>query len=670
MDALNISLSILAILLAGLIVYFQYYYRQTINRDIKLLSFFRFVTIFGIMMLLINPGFIQTELDIIKPKLLLAVDNSESIKYSGSEKIVRQMVKDFESDKELNDRFEMNRFQFGERLSSDTLLSFNESQTYIFKAIEGLNLFSNKHSSPIVLISDGHQTYGKSYAFMSSKSQVYPIVIGDTLSSADLEINLVNVNAYATLKNKFPVEVYLNYKGDDAIETVFVVEKDKSIVHSEKVNFSQDNKSVQLEFHLPADGIGMQLYDARLIPFEGEDNINNNSYNFGVEVIDEKTKVAVIYEVLHPDLGMIKRSIESNQQREVTLVHIDDVSNIDAAISIFILYQPVNGFGKSFERLAVNDASYFIITGMHTNWRFLNEAQDVFSKEISGVSENYFPVYQSNFKLFHTEDLGFDKFAPLSDAFGSISFNSPYEALLNKSVNGIESEDPLLVAFQEGINRRLVLFGEDIWKWRMNSFIATGSYEKFDQFFNSLIQYLHLSDKKKDMDLIYDPVYHANDLIKIKLKNYDSNLNPDLNSNIILQFKDSTEGIPFYVKDHLYETQLPVLNQGKYNFDVINKDTNKKKRGSFMVVPYTAEQEKTGADHHSLEQLAQNSKGQVFYQDQFQELKSFLMENPGFRPMEKENTKMISLIDWKWLLGLIVLSLSLEWLIRKYRGLI
>jgi len=70
-----------------------------------------------------------------------------------------------------------------------------------------------------------------------------------------------------------------------------------------------------------------------------------------------------------------------------------------------------------------------------------------------------------------------------------------------------------------------------------------------------------------------------------------------------------------------------------------------------------------------LKQLAINSKGQIFYQDQFQELKSFLLENPGFRPVEKENTKMISLIDWKWLLGLIVLSLSMEWLIRKYRGL-
>ena len=669
MDALNVFLSFLAAILAGLIVYFQYYYKQKVNRDTRLLSFFRFVTFLGMMLLLINPGFVKTEMQIIKPKLQLAVDNSESIMYSKSENIVRQLVDNFESDDELKDRFEINRFHFGERLSSDTLLSFNESQTNIYKGIEDLNLISSQKSTPIVLISDGHQTYGKSYAYMSSKNQIFPIAVGDTMARADLEINLVNVNAFATLENKFPVEVYLNYKGEDTIETTFVVEKDKEIVHSEKVTFSEGDKNIQLEFHLPAEGIGMQLYHARLLPFEGEDNSNNNSFNFGVEVIDEKTQVALIYEVVHPDLGMIKRSIEANQQREVSLIHINEVSDMDPDISIFILYQPTIGFTKTFERIAKNDVSYFMITGMHTNWRFLNKVQDVFTKEISGVSENYFPVYQSNFKNFYTEDLGFDTFAPLSDYFGGIRFNTAYETLLSKSINGIEAEDPLLAAYQQGINRRLVLFGENIWKWRMNSFISTGSYEKFDQFFNSLIQYLQLSNKKKDMELIYDPVYHANDLIKIKLKNYDANLKPDLNATIVFQFKDSVEGIPFYVKRNLYETQLPVLKQGKYNFDVINKDSNKKKKGSFIVVPFTLEQEKTGADGNSLKQLAINSKGQIFYQDQFQELKSFLLENPGFRPVEKENTKMISLIDWKWLLGLIVLSLSMEWLIRKYRGL-
>ena len=669
MDALNIFLSILAVVIAGLIVYYQYYYKQKVSQDSKILSLFRFVTFFGILMLLINPGFIQNSTEIIKPNLMLAVDNSESIAHSGSEEIVRQLVYDFNTDRELNKRFDMISFQFGERLSSDTLLNFEESQSNIYKAVKDINLVSSQKSSPIILITDGNQTYGQAYAYMNSKHKVFPVVIGDTIVKSDLEISLVNVNAYATLENKFPVEVYLNYQGKAALETQFVIEKDGVVIHSEKVVFSKDRLNHRLEFHLPADQMGMQLYKARLIPFEGEDNTLNNSFDFGIEVIDEKTKVAVVYDVLHPDLGMIKRSVESNQQRTVELVPVDEFAKLEKDFSIFILYQPNEGFKEIMEQLVEDDISYFIITGTHTNWDYLNKAQSAFTREKSGVTENYFPVYQDNFKAFQTEDLGFDSFGPLIDYFGNLNFNVPYESLLTQSVNGIKSNDPLLAGYQEGINRRVVLFGENIWKWRLNSFKTNNSFEKFDQFFNSLIQYMHLTDKNKSMELIYNAVYHSKDPIIIKVKNYDSNLNPELNSDIIFQFKDVEESIPFYVKNKAFETQIPTLKEGKYQFDVINKNSKKKQSGSFMVVPFTLEQEKTRANAKGLNRLSMNSEGQVFYQDQFVELKQVLLENPSFRSVEKENIKMISLIDWKWLLGLIILSLGLEWLIRKYRGL-
>lgn len=669
MDALNIFLSILAVAIAGLIVYYQYYYKQKVSQDSKILSLFRFITFFAILMLLINPEFIQNSTEIIKPKLMLAVDNSESIAHSGSEKIVRQLVSDFNKDVALNERFDMSRFQFGERLSSDTLLNFEATQSNIYKAVKDMNLVSSQKSSPIILITDGNQTYGQAYSYMNSKQKIFPIVIGDTIVKPDLEISLVNVNAYATLDNKFPVEVFLNYEGKATLETQFIIEKEGVTIYSEKIMFSKDQMNYGLEFHLPADQMGMQLYKARLIPFESEDNILNNSFDFGIEVIDEKTKVAVVYDILHPDLGMIKRSIESNQQRTVELVTVDAFSKMEKDFSIFVLYQPGEGFKEIMEQLIADDISYFIITGTHTNWNFLNNVQGAFTRDESGVTENYFPVYQDGFKSFQIEDPGFDSFGPLIDYFGNINFNVPYESLLTQSVHGIESNDPLLVGYQEGINRRVVLFGENIWKWRLSSFKATNSFEKFDQFFNSLIQYLHLTDKNKSMELIYNAVYHSNDPVIIKVKNYDSNLKPDLNSDIIFQFKDAEESIPFYVNNNAYETQIPTLKEGKYEFDIINKNSKKKQSGSFMVVPFTLEQEKTRANVESLIRLSINSEGQLFFQDQFQDLKQVLLGNPSFKSVERENIKMISLIDWKWLLGLIVLSLSSEWLIRKYRGL-
>ncbi len=57
----------------------QYYYKHKVSQDSKILSLFRFVTFFGILMLLINPGFIQNSTEIIKPNLMLAVDNDQDL---------------------------------------------------------------------------------------------------------------------------------------------------------------------------------------------------------------------------------------------------------------------------------------------------------------------------------------------------------------------------------------------------------------------------------------------------------------------------------------------------------------------------------------------------------------------------------------------------------------
>ena len=47
-----------------------------------------------------------------------------------------------------------------------------------------------------------------------------------------------------------------------------------------------------------------------------------------------------------------------------------------------------------------------------------------------------------------------------------------------------------------------------------------------------------------------------------------------------------------------------------------------------------------------------------------------LLEDERFATIQKSKRSVIPLIDYKYLLGLIALALSLEWFIRKYNGLI
>lgn len=670
MNALNLFLSVLAILIAGLIVYFQYYHKQKISFDIKLLSFLRFVSIFFILILLINPKFEQNYSEIHKPSLLIGVDNSLSIAHLDREDELRDLRQFFLKDKDLNNRFDIGLYKFGSGISIDTLLSFEESQTDIYKLIDGLNNLAPEQSSAIVLLTDGNQTYGRNYAFMDSKNPVFPIVIGDTLEAKDIEISRVNVNAYASLDNNFEVELFLNSNVKEDVNSKLVIEKNGVILYSTNVSFTKTKQSVLVDLFLSSDSIGMQLYKANLSPFLGEKNVLNNSYNFGVEVLDEQSEVAIVYNVLHPDLGMLKRSIETNKQRKASLVAVNDFDTKIYKDAIVLLYQPDESFTSLFDLLEKNNRNYLVITGSRTDWEILNALQNNFYKKTTGLVEDIFPVYKNSFSTFYTEDIGYQNLPPLSGSFGEIEFNTDHDVLLSQKINDLKTTIPLLVVYGDNNAKRIALFGEGIWKWRAQSFRSETSFDKFDLFLNSLIQYLQLEDRKQNMDLFYEPVYNANEAIRIQVKNYDQNLNLELDSKLAIRIDNSSEVIPLYVRRNLYEVQLSNLEPGTHKFEIEELGTEKKQYGSFIVVPFSSEQESQSPNINDLQHLASQSGGKLFFENQVEELKTELLKNESFKAMQKQSNNLISLIDWKWLLGLIVLSLSLEWLLRKYRGMI
>ena len=46
------------------------------------------------------------------------------------------------------------------------------------------------------------------------------------------------------------------------------------------------------------------------------------------------------------------------------------------------------------------------------------------------------------------------------------------------------------------------------------------------------------------------------------------------------------------------------------------------------------------------------------------------LKDERYLPIQKSSKNIVPLIDWKYLLFLIVLTLAIEWFLRKYNGLI
>ncbi|WKX76094.1 hypothetical protein [Zobellia laminariae] len=99
------------------------------------------------------------------------------------------------------------------------------------------------------------------------------------------------------------------------------------------------------------------------------------------------------------------------------------------------------------------------------------------------------------------------------------------------------------------------------------------------------------------------------------------------------------------------------------------KKENLSKSGSFTILDFDVEKQFLATDNKKLQRLAENTGGRLFYPNQNMDLIKSLSSDERFLPTQKNKQNVVSLIDFRLLLGLMVFALALEWFLRKYNGL-
>ena len=376
MQSKTVLFIILAAVAALFLALFQYYYKRKIKgKTTIVLSFLRFISIFAILLLLINPKFVKNNYEIIKTNLILLVDNSSSIKKN--EILVKNLIEKLTKNKGLKDKFTIHKYAFGNDLRPLDSLSFLEKNTNISKALLTTEDIYARTNSAVVLLTDGNQTIGQDYEHLKFKKDItiFPICIGDTTKYNDIRIEQINSNPYSFLNNKFPVEVIVNYDGISKVNKNVTIAVDGKKEYQEKVSFSKNNTSKTIAANLKALSVGVKSIEVSVETLDKEKNVVNNRKITFIEVIDETTKIGIISSMLHPDIGTLKKAIETNKQREVFILKptatLEELEKID----LFLLYQPNPGFLNIYNFIKKKQANTFTITGIKTNWRFLNSIQ-------------------------------------------------------------------------------------------------------------------------------------------------------------------------------------------------------------------------------------------------------------------------------------------------------
>jgi hypothetical protein len=675
MTTTTILLIILSLVVAGGLSFYQYLYKAKNKSQVNLfLAFLRFASIFLILLLLINPIITKNTLEIVKTPLAIVVDNSSSVTFLNAKEKALELYKRISSNTAIQDKFDVQSYQFDTDFEPSSTFDFKGPQTNLEVIAKNLKSINRNVIFPTVIITDGNQTSGNDYVYsFDVANKVFPVVLGDTTKLFDLKINQLNVNKYAFYKNKFPVEVFLQYSGTKNVSADFTVTQGNSAISKQSISFSPSKKTAILNLLLPANKVGLQVFKASITSGEKEKNMFNNTKNFAVEVIDQKTNVAIISAINHPDIAALKRAIETNAQRKVAIVKLNDIKSLQD-YNVLIFYQPNGEFKSVFDTAKLAGINTFIITGNNTDFNFLNQNQNSLSFKMSGQKEDYMSSFNSQFNLFAIDNIGFENFPPLQNPFGTVTANGNVFVLLSSKIRNIETNAPLL-AFNENQGKRTAfLLGENSWKWRLQSHIDNQSFAKFDIFIDKIIQFLASNNSKKSLVVEHESFYNSGEAIEISAQYFNKNYEFDEKARLTIAVTNTktkqTKNYDLLKGNNSYTVNLDGLAAGSYNFSVRELNSKTTYSSHFEILDFDIEKQFVNPDVEKLSQLALQTQGKEYYPDQADILVKSLLENEEYKSIQKNNMTKTPLIDWVWLLVLISILLATEWFVRKYNGLL
>lgn len=654
---------------------FYFYKKIKVSKGLRwILISLRFLALFLGFLLLINPEFVRNSYQVEKASLILLVDASKSISNFSIAEETQNVLEKIITQKKLQDKFSIQTYSFSKDVQPLDSLTFDGKMTNIAKSLETIKeTFANSNNA-IVLISDGNQTYGQDYEFTSlgQHTQLNTIIVGDTTTYQDVALGRINSNRYAFLDNQFPLEVQILYSGATPIKTELKIVMEGQIIHRQSIALSSKQRSLTVEVLVKAKSTGIKTITFELDALDNEKNKQNNRKEIAIEVIDEKTTVAIISSLKHPDIGALKKAIESNEQRQVVLLSPDASLAQLNKVDVFILYQPDFSFEKIYGFINQRGGGVFTIAGTKTNWNFLKQKISGFSFESFDQNEEILPFKHSAFAPFDTARFTMNEYPPLEGVLGEFQFGINADIIAYQRIRGVNLEEPLFFVM-ESEPKQAFLMGENIWKWRLQEYRNSQEFSNFDQIIGKLIFYLSNSGKKERLRLDYATSYQntSEAIIRASFFNKAYDFEPNANLNLSLKGqKGFSRDIPMLLKGNQYEADLSDLEKDDYTFVVSETSERISKSGQFKILDFDLEKQLTSANYEKMTRVAERNSGSAYYPNQLPELINQLVNDNRFIPVQKSTKNVVSLINFQILLVLIVLALATEWFIRKYNGLI
>jgi hypothetical protein len=645
------------------------------------LAILRFIAVSIIAFFLLSPFIRSRFTDAQKPEIIVLQDVSQSVQNAfKAENDSSQYVKGLNNLMDnLSKDYAVKLYQFSNTMSETDTLKFSGKATDISNPLQQItNLYSNQNVGAMILASDGIYNQGANpvYNLSGIKFPVYTVALGDTVPKKDLKVEKVYHNQIVYLGDKFKIAVDMTSSGFTATTSNVSVSdlsdyNNPKKLYSEDISFGAEELKTR-EFILEATKSGVQRFRVQLNPITGEHTTANNYKDFFIDVLDSRQKILIVAVSPHPDIAALKLAAENNKNYEVQVKFISEIQNIKfREYNLVVLHQIPANIGLQTDitqQLADSKTAVLYILGSQSNLTQFNKAQNAIQIAANTQSSNDVGAFtNSDFSLFNINDndvAQIAKMPPLAAPFGQYKAQATAKVLLNQKI-----------AFDESSGQKIaVLAGEGIWRWRLYDFQLNKSHDFTNRFLQQVFQFLAIKEDKRPFKIsLPKNIFNENEPVIIEGELYNESFQLVNQPEVKMMIKDADDKSYEYTfsrSGNGYRLEAGGLPVGNYTFTASTKlaDRPYSFSGKFTVSPLQLEALNPVANHQLLYQISEQTGGQMFASNNWEQLEKAITENQNIKPVLYDTFKTDSLINLKWIFFLIVSLLSVEWFIRKYMG--
>jgi len=694
----NIFLLILGSLSA--IFFTIYAYRITIPNISKAYKIFlitiRSIAVLLLLLLIFEPILTYMNKLTITPYNLIFVDNSKSISVNKNINEIKSLINNF------NNKENVNVYTFGSKITEidkDSLnrIDYSEASTdfsKIFKFISN----NNFDISSLTIISDGNITEGISPIYESEKLNfpIYTIGIGDTTIKKDVSISKVDFNKYIYTNTPTQISATINntlFPNKTVYVSFF---EDNKLIERKNIALTKDGINNLSFDYLPAD-YGEKKLSIKIENLVVEENINNNTKTFFINVLKSKLKILLISGSPSNDLSILKTTLNGNKDYSVnsltlisnnTFLEKENINNLlDSSDIYFLIGFPSISASTEFitkikNKINVEKKPFLFLLSNNIDFVMLNLIIDELPFNLNNTNNNVNEVIPSVIKSelsnpilqISDEDIlkSWNNLPPVYQSISDFIVKPGAKVLSEIVLNNIQIKKPLIISNNIAGKRSISILASEIWRWKLIG--ENGKNNFFDRLIFNSVKWLNSDENKKR--IIIKPakkLFALNEDVEFTAQIYDESLNPISNADvnaIVKHIKTNTStNINFTSKGNgLYEGVLQTNVSEDYSFTgtaSLNGKLLGNDSGKFNIGEIDQELANTKLNSELLKLISNNTNGLYFPISKANEFVKLLSD----KKMNNETTKLIkseiSLWSDEWFLIIIVLLFSIEWFIRK-----